>query len=193
MPFSSHTEKKAGLLEAEPEFWMIMTVSIPFSEKMAKDGKMIIEYHDEDVLDSVLDAVLKQAYKMFKLFNGTFSYILTTHNIEALCKRVEHFYTSYLQTLNFSQFNLLDVFSGNFKFNIFTLFSSQIRFTAFLYSEKLVWSGLEQEDMRTLYKYLVTSLFPSTIDLEVGSSSLTMFHWLHFFSQHYKKEYYFML
>ena len=26
------------------------TVSIPFSEKMAKDGKMIIEYHDEDVL-----------------------------------------------------------------------------------------------------------------------------------------------
>ena len=28
-------------------------------------------------------------------------------------------------------------------------------------------SGLEQEDMRILYKYLVTSLFPSTIDLEV--------------------------
>ena len=31
-------------------------------------------------------------------------------------------------------------------------------------------SGLEQDDMRTLYKYLVTSLFPSTIDLEVSSS-----------------------
>lgn len=29
------------------------TVSIPFSEKMAKDGKMIIEYHDEDVLVSI--------------------------------------------------------------------------------------------------------------------------------------------
>ena len=81
------------------------TVSIPFSEKMAKDGKMISEYHDEDVLvgindfthkylkscccvslfcfqlltevaiimllfckqDSVLDAVLRQAYKMFKV------------------------------------------------------------------------------------------------------------------------------
>ena len=81
------------------------TVSIPFSEKMAKDDKKIIEYHDEDVLvritdaliivlfsficfqlvnevaivwvlyllfceqDSVLDAVLKQAYKMFKVPN----------------------------------------------------------------------------------------------------------------------------
>ena len=31
----------------------------------------------------------------------------------------------------------------------------------------LLRSGLEQEDMRTLYKYLVSSLFPSTINLEV--------------------------
>ena len=30
----------------------------------------------------------------FKLFNGTFEYILKTYNLEALCKRVEHFYTS---------------------------------------------------------------------------------------------------
>lgn len=30
----------------------LQTVSIPFSEKMAKDGKMMIEYHDEDVLVS---------------------------------------------------------------------------------------------------------------------------------------------
>ncbi|XP_058955694.2 vacuolar fusion protein CCZ1 homolog [Pocillopora verrucosa] len=178
---SLHTQKtRQVFFEAEPEFWMIMTVSIPFSEKMTKDGKMFVEYHDEDVLDSVLDGVLKQAYKMFKLFNGTFSYILKTYNIEALCKRLEHFYTSYLQTLNFSQFNLLDVFSGiNFLpldkntflriqsfINVIEHTFSQVRYTSFLYSEKLVWSGLEQEDMRILYKYLVTSLFPSTIDLE---------------------------
>ncbi|XP_027056705.1 vacuolar fusion protein CCZ1 homolog isoform X2 [Pocillopora damicornis] len=167
---SLHTQKtRQVFFEAEPEFWMIMTVSIPFSEKMTKDGKMFVEYHDEDVLDSVLDGVLKQAYKMFK-----------TYNIEALCKRLEHFYTSYLQTLNFSQFNLLDVFSGiNFLpldkntflriqsfINVIEHTFSQVRYTSFLYSEKLVWSGLEQEDMRILYKYLVTSLFPSTIDLE---------------------------
>ncbi|KAM7430052.1 vacuolar fusion protein ccz1 [Porites harrisoni] len=178
---SLHTQKtRQVFFEAEPDFWMIMTVSIPFSEKMAKDGKMMIEYHDEDVLDSVLDAVLKQAYKMFKLFNGTFAYIIKSHNLEALCKRLEHFYTSYLQTLNFSQFDLLDVFSGiNFLpvdkttflriqsfINVIEHSFSQIRYTAFLYSEKLVWSGLEQEDMRTLYKYLVSSLFPTTNDLE---------------------------
>lgn len=48
---SLHTQKtRQVFFEAEPEFWMIMTVSIPFSEKMAKDGKMFVEYHDEDVL-----------------------------------------------------------------------------------------------------------------------------------------------
>lgn len=30
-----------------------------------------------------------------------------------------------------------------------------------------VRSGLEQEDMRIMFKYLVTSLFPSTVDSEV--------------------------
>ena len=29
-----------------------------------------------------------------QLFNGTFAYIIKTHNLEALCKRLEHFYTS---------------------------------------------------------------------------------------------------
>ena len=34
------------------------TVSIPFSEKMAKDDKKIIEYHDEDVLVRISDALI---------------------------------------------------------------------------------------------------------------------------------------
>lgn len=32
-----------------------------------------------------------------------------------------------------------------------------IRFSAFMYKEYLVWSGLEQEDMRTIYRWLVLS------------------------------------
>ena len=37
---------------------MPQTVSIPFSEKMAKDDKKIIEYHDEDVLVSINDVLI---------------------------------------------------------------------------------------------------------------------------------------
>ena len=40
------------------------TVSVPFSEK-AKDNQIFIEYHEEDVQDSVIQAVLRQSYRMF--------------------------------------------------------------------------------------------------------------------------------
>ncbi|EDO29168.1 predicted protein [Nematostella vectensis] len=129
------------------------TISIPFSEKIAKDGKNTIEYHYDDVLDNVLDAVLKQSYKMFKLFNGPFNYLSETYGREALKKRSEYFFLSYLQTLNFSSFDLLDIFAG-IQFlpldkntflkiqsfvNLIEHTFSQIKYTAFLYSDKLVW------------------------------------------------------
>ncbi|XP_048575967.1 vacuolar fusion protein CCZ1 homolog isoform X2 [Nematostella vectensis] len=183
---SLHTQKSRQIFyQPEPDFWMIMTISIPFSEKIAKDGKNTIEYHYDDVLDNVLDAVLKQSYKMFKLFNGPFNYLSETYGREALKKRSEYFFLSYLQTLNFSSFDLLDIFAG-IQFlpldkntflkiqsfvNLIEHTFSQIKYTAFLYSDKLVWSGLEQEDMRILYKYLVTSLFPATIDSELADRS----------------------
>nr|KAG5710418.1 hypothetical protein BaRGS_022236 [Batillaria attramentaria] len=82
---------------------------------------------------------------------------------------------SYLLTLKLSQCDLLDVFNGihflpldkNTYLRI-QCFINQleaafptVKYTAFLYNDKLVWSGLEQEDMRTMYLYLTTSLFPS--------------------------------
>jgi hypothetical protein len=41
-------------------------VSLPFKEK-TKDGQPYIEYKEDDVQDSVLEAVLALAYKMFKV------------------------------------------------------------------------------------------------------------------------------
>ncbi|XP_031567120.1 vacuolar fusion protein CCZ1 homolog [Actinia tenebrosa] len=178
-----HTQKtRQTFYNPEPGYWMVMTVSIPFSEKIAKDGIKVVEYHDEDVVDSILDAVLKQAYKMFRLFNGTFTYLVETYSREVLRKRADYFYTHYLKTLNFSNFDLLDVFSGiqflpldkntflkvQCFINLVEHTFNPVKYTAFLYSDKLVWSGLEQEDMRVMFKYLVTSLFPST--LESGTS-----------------------
>ena len=44
------------------------TVTVPYSTK-TKDGQTYLEYHDEDVQDSVYEAVLHQCYKMFKVRN----------------------------------------------------------------------------------------------------------------------------
>ena len=39
-------------------------MSVPFSEK-SKDNQTYIEYHEEDVQDTVIQALLKQSYRMF--------------------------------------------------------------------------------------------------------------------------------
>lgn len=186
---SIHTQKtRQSFFEPEPEFWMIMTVSIPFSEK-TKDHSPYLEYHEEDVQDSVYEAILRQAYRMFQLFNGSFSNILAKSNndIKALQVRLDHFYTRYLQTLRLSSADILDVFCGiHFMpldkntylrvqcfINLLEATFPAVKYTAFLYNDQLVWSGLEQDDMRVMYKYLTTSLFPTYQEHELQGSSVS--------------------
>ncbi|CAH1273546.1 CCZ1B [Branchiostoma lanceolatum] len=178
-----HTQKTRQLFyQPEKDFWMIMTVTIPCNEKTGKDGQTYIEYHDEDVQDSVFDAVLKTSYKMFRLFMGTFTRILERFNVEVLKQRLEHFFLRYLGTLRLATSDILDVFNGihflpldknmylriQCFINLTEATFGQVKYTAFLYNDQLVWSGLEQDDMRILYKYLTTSLFPSALESELG-------------------------
>ncbi|CAG5132726.1 unnamed protein product [Candidula unifasciata] len=180
---SLHTQKaRQVFFEPEPCFWMVMMASIPYKEKL-KDGQVVTEYRDDYVQDSILESVLKQAYKMFKIFNGTFTTILMRANgeVESLKQRLDHFYSKYLLTLKLPQADILDVFNGihflpldkNTYLRIQCFINSLeatfpfVKYTAFLYNEKLVWSGLEQEDMRIMYKYLTTSLFPAYMEQEL--------------------------
>lgn len=180
---SMHTQlTRQVFFEPEPCFWMVMVLSIPFKEKL-KDGQTVTEYRDDHVQDSVYESILQQAYRMFKLFNGTFTTILSRAdgNVENLKQRLEHFYCKYLLTLKLPQGDILDVFNGitflpldkNTYLRIQCFINNLeasfpfIKYTAFLYNEKLVWSGLEQEDMRIMYRYLTASLFPTYLEMEL--------------------------
>ncbi|KAL3878000.1 hypothetical protein ACJMK2_035641 [Sinanodonta woodiana] len=180
---SLHTQKhRQILLEPEKNFWVTMTVTVPFTEK-TRDGQVYVEYHEEDVQDSVMEAVLKQAYRMFTLFNGSFYHILNNSNgdVYVLQQRLEHFYSRYLLTLRLQQSDILDIYNGIYFLpldkntflqvqcfiNILEATFPAIKYTAFLYSDLLVWSGLEQDDMRIMYRYLTTSLFPSYSEQEL--------------------------
>ncbi|KAJ8317856.1 hypothetical protein KUTeg_002947 [Tegillarca granosa] len=137
---SVHTQKTRQIyFEPEKEFWVVMTVSIPYVEK-SKDGSQYLEYHEEDVQDRVYKAILQQAYRMFQFFNGTFYDVLTCNDndVKVLQKRLDHFY---------SRDSLL-----------FLL---------------LLRSGLDQDDMRIMYKYLTTSLFPTYLEQELQGGSVT--------------------
>uniref|UniRef100_A0A1B0DBI4 CCZ1/INTU/HSP4 first Longin domain-containing protein n=1 Tax=Phlebotomus papatasi TaxID=29031 RepID=A0A1B0DBI4_PHLPP len=69
---SFRTQKTCQVyFEPEPDFWMVMTINVPFLVKL-KDGMEYNEYRGDDVHDSIYGALLEQSYSMFRLFVGTF-------------------------------------------------------------------------------------------------------------------------
>ncbi|XP_069341890.1 vacuolar fusion protein CCZ1 homolog [Eulemur rufifrons] len=180
---SLHTQKNRQFFnEPEENFWMVMVVRNPIIEKQSKDGKPIVEYQEEELLDKVYSSVLQQCYSMYKLFNGTFSKAMEDGGVKLLKERLEKFFHRYLQTLHLQSCDLLDIFGGIsfFPLDKMTYLKIQsfinrmeeslniVKYTAFLYNDQLIWSGLEQDDMRILYKYLTTSLFPRHIEPELA-------------------------
>uniref|UniRef100_A0A8C9VBA5 CCZ1 homolog, vacuolar protein trafficking and biogenesis associated n=1 Tax=Scleropages formosus TaxID=113540 RepID=A0A8C9VBA5_SCLFO len=181
---SLHTQKnRQFFFEPEENFWIVMVVRNPMVEKPNKEGKPpTIEYQEEEILDTVYGAVLQQCYSMYKLFNGTFARAMEAGGVELLTQKLEKFFYRYLQTLHLQSCDLLDVFGGIsfFPLDKMTYLKIQsfvnrveeslslIKYTAFLYNDQLIWSGLEQDDMRILYKYLTTSLFPRHSEPELA-------------------------
>ncbi|CAG2063844.1 unnamed protein product, partial [Timema podura] len=105
----------------------------------------------------------------------------------------------YLLTLKLNHCDILDVFQGiqflpldkqtflrvqcfvNFVEAMFV----QVKYTAFLYNDQLVWSGLEPEDMQVVYRYLVTSLLPAHMETELQGGSMPRHSTSPFSSTHY--------
>ncbi|XP_065657749.1 vacuolar fusion protein CCZ1 homolog [Hydra vulgaris] len=169
---------KQYFLNPEKNFWIVLTLSIPFVEKMNKD-KIICEYLQDEVQDSLGKASLQLAYDMFVLFNGTLTFILNTVGLELLKERLEYFYTRYLQTLNFGQLDILDVYQGitylplnkndflkvNCFSNLVEATFKSVRHVCLLYDDQLIWTTLNCNNLKILYKYLTSSLLqPSAED-----------------------------
>lgn len=65
---SLHTQKNRQFFnEPEENFWMVMVVRNPIIEKQSKDGKAVVEYQEEELLDKVYSSVLQQCYSMYKV------------------------------------------------------------------------------------------------------------------------------
>eukprot|EP00054_Salpingoeca_dolichothecata_P008619 m.48892 g.48892 ORF g.48892 m.48892 type:complete len:461 (-) comp17852_c0_seq4:65-1447(-) len=160
-------------LNPEPDFWISMIIELPYTQKTTKDGEQVIEYHEHAVQDVILQSMLSLAYKMYKLFHGTFTHVMKEFNVGALKHKLKIFFPQYLETLDFANADILDALEGlhflpldkNSYLNVQSFVNAtesefrQIQYTVVLYQSHLVWSGLEQEDMRVLYHYLTGGLF----------------------------------
>lgn len=78
----------------------------------AKEGKSVTEFKENEIDDIALQTALRQSYKMFKLFNGTFEYIRDTFGEERLKKDLEKFFNQYIASLNVDQIDLFNTLDG---------------------------------------------------------------------------------
>ncbi|CAG0918843.1 unnamed protein product, partial [Notodromas monacha] len=204
-----HTQKtKQYFYEPEPGYWMVMASTkwtLCFSHRMKEVEKLVYEYSTtlkvpsrigspkagrevavvdylpNDVWDNVYQAVLRQAYQMFRLFSGRFATIVSECPAEFLDpydylrQRLDHFLPKYLASLHLSEADVSTLFQG-IQFlpldphsflkihclvnSVEEVFPGIVR-SIFFYDDFLVWSGLEMEDMQVMYRYLTTGLFPS--------------------------------
>uniref|UniRef100_A0A1B6LR64 CCZ1/INTU/HSP4 first Longin domain-containing protein n=1 Tax=Graphocephala atropunctata TaxID=36148 RepID=A0A1B6LR64_9HEMI len=181
---SLHTEKcRHYYFSPEADFYIVMTVNVP--TRSSVEGKT---YHGEEVQDSVCQAVVKQAYLMYRLFHGTFSSRLdsSTGDTSPLKQRLELFFNRYLASMKLHHCDIMDVFQGvqflpldkttflhiQCFVNLLEASFPVVEFTAFLYNDRLIWSGLEPEDMQVVFHYLVYTLLPKSAETELTNGSI---------------------
>ncbi|XP_076167740.1 vacuolar fusion protein CCZ1 [Ptiloglossa arizonensis] len=199
-----HTHKTRQIYyQPEPNFWMVMIVGVPYVSK-EKDGNNYIEYQNDEISSSICQAILKQAYVMFRLFMGSFNTIINEPECGSttlLKHKLEHFYSRYLLSLKLNNSDILDVFQGlqflpldkitflrvQCFMNLIEAMFSQVKYTAFLYNDQVVWSGLEPEDMQVVYNYLVGTLLPAHLEKELHGGSMPRNSPSPFTTSHYGK------
>lgn len=124
---------------------------------------MVLVAH-RDVHDALLHNMLRELYGLFKLFNGTFSSIVSRFSDKTLRQKMEQTFPQHLQNLKFDELGIDGIqflpVAKSIYLNMVTLVNnleytfSSIRYSAFLIQEYLVWSGLPQEEIAILYKYV---------------------------------------
>ncbi|XP_034251405.1 vacuolar fusion protein CCZ1 homolog isoform X1 [Thrips palmi] len=199
---SLHTQKTRQLYyQPEDGFWMVLVLTVPTATK-TKEGIDHLEYQSDEVQDNIYWAVLKQAYRSFQLFNGSFSNILDSEKDPTKLRyKLDHFFAKYLIKLKPQHADILDVFHGiqflpldkktflhvQTLVNLLECSFPKVRHTAFLYNDQLVWSGLEPDDMQAMYRYLITSLLPAQMETELQGGPMprqsAAFSALHFGSR----------
>uniref|UniRef100_A0A8K9UY46 CCZ1 homolog, vacuolar protein trafficking and biogenesis associated n=1 Tax=Oncorhynchus mykiss TaxID=8022 RepID=A0A8K9UY46_ONCMY len=164
---SLHTQKnRQFFFEAEDSFWIVMVVRNPMVEKPNKDGRPpTIEYQEEEILvrlNLMWFADGSFRCSVLQLFNGTFGRAMEAGGVELLMQKLDKFFYRYSAPLNFATFCHI----SGFKHKDIKLLMLTKVCPLFLLSP--CRSGLEQDDMRILYKYLTTSLFPRHSEPELA-------------------------
>eukprot|EP01130_Rhizamoeba_saxonica_P001631 TRINITY_DN1150_c0_g1_i3.p1 TRINITY_DN1150_c0_g1~~TRINITY_DN1150_c0_g1_i3.p1 ORF type:complete len:437 (+),score=63.14 TRINITY_DN1150_c0_g1_i3:196-1506(+) len=173
---SCHNEKtRFTIYECEPNWWIVMGSQNPKKIKHIeeKKGKKTVERTEvewlyEDLDDIVLRNTVDRCYKMFRLFNGPMEMIYQEQGEAGIREVLNQTFISIIQSIKLPNLDLFHTLEGveflpvnkNVYLRILSLINyseqtfDQIKYSTLMYKDSLVWSGLEQDDMRTMYRFL---------------------------------------
>jgi len=180
---SLHTKKtKQYFHEPENGFCMAMTIKLPSSSDQSGH-----EAHDK-----VFESLLIHSYHMFCLFMGTMKSALQSSvnvelELEPLKIRAAYFFSKHLPRMPVENADLADSYLGIQFLPLDKLSFLKVQSlvnhieqkflcvnsTTVLYQDQVIWTGLCQDDVRLLYNYLTTALFPASINLSPETRYLT--------------------
>ncbi|XP_060803197.1 vacuolar fusion protein CCZ1 homolog isoform X2 [Amyelois transitella] len=171
--------KRYIFYQPEKGYWMVLVVRIPYTTKALS---AIGETQGEVVDPSIMNNILVSSYKMFQMFMGLFKDI----SIEEIYTTCEEFFTPYILSTNLKN-DMSDVIQGiqylpldkNSFFRVVCFIDllevnyPDFKCISFVYNDQLIWNALSNEDMLTLYKYLVQTLLPKQVEKEIHGDAVT--------------------
>ncbi|KAF9576982.1 vacuolar fusion protein ccz1 [Mortierella alpina] len=156
-----HSQKnRLVFYEAEPGYWLHLIRIIP-------------EYLDQDVHDTVVSALLRQAYAMYRVANGTMDSLVAAHegNTRPLQRRLEEFFESWVLGWNFEKTMTLERALDGINYlplsraghlsvdrlvkTVREKYQGQLTHSMVTFEDQLVSSDIRDEDMRTVWKQIV--------------------------------------
>ncbi|KAF8951816.1 vacuolar fusion protein ccz1, partial [Entomortierella lignicola] len=174
-----HSQKnRLVFLEAEPGYWLHMCIELGTIKRSIKgaDGKyrVITEYLEHEVHDTVISSLLKQAYGMYKVAHGTMESLVNANegNTRPLQRQLEEFFEPWVlgwgdfeKTMTLERaldgINYLPL-SKNTYSNVERLvksiqdkYSDLITHSMVTFEDQLVSSDIREEDLREVWKHVV--------------------------------------
>eukprot|EP01128_Nolandella_sp_AFSM9_P005116 TRINITY_DN2429_c0_g1_i1.p1 TRINITY_DN2429_c0_g1~~TRINITY_DN2429_c0_g1_i1.p1 ORF type:complete len:457 (-),score=95.08 TRINITY_DN2429_c0_g1_i1:100-1395(-) len=172
----STSKHRYTLLNPELGWWMVMVTEYPkivnIKSNPDKTQKPIesIEYLSTGLDDLPMDAIITQIYKEFVLFNGNFEYVREQYSEKKMREIFTNAFPPLIENLKHELYNINTSLEGvsflPVDKNVYLRIQSfvnycensfeSICYSAFFFQKYLVWSGMDQSTMRSLYHWLFT-------------------------------------
>lgn len=173
-----HSQKnRLVFYEAEPGYWLNLCIELGTIRRPSKgsDGtpRIVTEYMEHELHDTVISALLRQAYGMYRVANGTMESLVNAHNgnTRPLQRRLEEFFESWVFSWDFEKtmsleraldgINYVPLSKATYTMtdrlvkDVRDKYQGIITHSMVTFEDQLVSSDIRDEDLRAVWKHVV--------------------------------------